>query len=113
MTRKRPAVRIRNSVARSPLLRKGGAHQEARAAERQQDRRQVAAALDEWLEQAVEAAESNGNNEMSGSVGAASKAKKARKPPVSAATPYASAKLFSMSGNTRSLTNWCSSAIAG
>lgn len=42
---------IRNTVARSPLLRKGGVHQKARSAERQRQRLQVEDAVDEWLEE--------------------------------------------------------------
>jgi len=40
---------IRNTVARSPLLRKGGVHQRLRSGERQQNKRQLDDALDEWL----------------------------------------------------------------
>ncbi len=42
---------IRNTVARSPLLRKGGAHQRVRSGERQRDKLQTSDALQEWLEE--------------------------------------------------------------
>ncbi|MCG6863140.1 MAG: hypothetical protein LJE70_17980 [Chromatiaceae bacterium] len=37
-----------NPVARSPLLRKGGAHQRARSGERQRQRADLEAALEQW-----------------------------------------------------------------
>lgn len=39
-----------NPVARSPLLRKGGAHQRERSGERQQSQQQLDSLLDEWYE---------------------------------------------------------------
>ncbi len=41
---------IRNSVARSPLLRKGGVHQRPRSGERQQHRQWLEDELDVWWE---------------------------------------------------------------
>lgn len=43
--------RIRNPVARSPLLRKGGPHQTSRSGERQQQRHAVQDAWDEWWDE--------------------------------------------------------------
>jgi hypothetical protein len=40
----------RNPIALNPLLGKGGAHTQTRAALRQDNRRQLDEAIDEWLE---------------------------------------------------------------
>ena len=40
----------RNPVARSPLLRKGGAHQRSPSAGRQQSRREIDDLLEDWEE---------------------------------------------------------------
>jgi hypothetical protein len=40
----------RNPIALNPLLGKGGAHTQTRAALRQDNRRQLDDAIDEWLE---------------------------------------------------------------
>ncbi len=39
---------IRNPVARSPLLRKGGAHQESRTAARQSQRQSLRKEAEDW-----------------------------------------------------------------
>ncbi len=44
----------RNLAARSPLMRKGGAHERGHAAQRQNHRRELADALDEWREQTID-----------------------------------------------------------
>lgn len=50
------ALRItrRNLAARSPLMRKGGAHERGKHAQRQDHRRELADALDEWREQTID-----------------------------------------------------------
>lgn len=42
---------IGNPVAKSPLLRKGGAHQRTRSGERQRQRADLETALEQWLEE--------------------------------------------------------------
>ncbi len=42
---------IRNPVAQSPLLRKGGAHTESKTGQRVRDRMKVSSAIEEWLEE--------------------------------------------------------------
>lgn len=42
---------IGNPVARSPLLRKGGAHQRARSGERQRQRADLGTAMEQWREE--------------------------------------------------------------
>lgn len=39
---------IGNPLARSPLMRKGGVHRKARSGQRQNERDELDAALDEW-----------------------------------------------------------------
>lgn len=46
--------RIRNPVARSPLLRKGGPHQQNRSGVRHHLRQALEAELDRWREEAEE-----------------------------------------------------------
>ena len=41
----------RNPVARSPLMRRGGAHQRSRTAERQQSRAQTSELAEDWREE--------------------------------------------------------------
>lgn len=41
---------IRNPVARSPLLRKGGVHSQTTTGQRVRNRLQTQSAIDEWLE---------------------------------------------------------------
>ena len=43
--------RVRNLVARSPLLRKGGPHQKSRSGERHDQRRVLEEALNAWWEE--------------------------------------------------------------
>lgn len=43
--------RVRNPVARSPLLRKGGPHQRSRSSERREQRLELEAALDSWWDE--------------------------------------------------------------
>ncbi len=45
----RHPIRRRNPVARSPLLRKGGVHQRSRSGERQAQRNDTDALMDEYL----------------------------------------------------------------
>ncbi len=42
---------IRNPVARSPLLKKGGAHEKSKTGQRVNNRLHTQSAIDEWLEQ--------------------------------------------------------------
>ncbi len=42
---------IRNPVAQSPLLRKGGVHTESKTGQRVRDRMKVSSAIDEWAEE--------------------------------------------------------------
>ncbi len=37
-----------NPISRNPLLHKGGAHRRCRSGERQRDRQQLKAAMDQW-----------------------------------------------------------------
>lgn len=41
-------IRPRNPVARSPLLKRGGAHEKSASAKRQQTRQATNALLDDW-----------------------------------------------------------------
>ncbi len=47
-------INIRNHVARSPLLRKGGAHTQSKTGQRVRDRLSTDAAIDDWLEELEE-----------------------------------------------------------
>jgi hypothetical protein len=42
---------IRNPVARSPLLKKGGVHEKSKTGQRVNNRLHTQSAIDEWLEQ--------------------------------------------------------------
>ncbi len=55
---------IRNPVAQSPLLRKGGVHTESKTGRRVRDRIKLASAIDEWLDE-TEGQLDQGNNEGS------------------------------------------------
>jgi len=57
---------IGNPVARSPLLRKGGAHQRTRSGERQRQTSDLEAALGQWREEEAEAASDSDGSERSG-----------------------------------------------
>jgi len=50
-TKNRGTVVPRNPVARSPLLQKGGVHEESKTAKRQQNRQALNAQLDDWREE--------------------------------------------------------------
>jgi hypothetical protein len=65
-TARRPRVRG-NPVARSPLLRKGGAHQRSTGAERQRQRLSLDDAIEEWLETRDEASSEERETGGSGS----------------------------------------------
>ena len=54
--------RLRNPVAASPLLKKGGVHQRLRSRERQREKRRLEDAVDEWLEKS-EMIQTLGTNE--------------------------------------------------
>lgn len=47
----RRTIAVRNPVARSPLLRKGGAHAESKTGQRVQARLATNSAVDEWLDE--------------------------------------------------------------
>lgn len=51
MTIKNKAVKPRNPVARSPLMRKGGAHQTGESAQRQHKRQALQYQLDDWRDE--------------------------------------------------------------
>jgi hypothetical protein len=55
---------IGNPVARSPLLRKGGAHQRARSGERQLQRADLEAALGQWREELEIAFDSDASSQL-------------------------------------------------
>ena len=41
-------LKLRNSIARSPLLRKGGAHVKSKSSQRFANKKEVRKAMDEW-----------------------------------------------------------------
>lgn len=53
---------IRNPVAQSPLLRKGGVHTQSKTGQRVRSRINVASAIDEWLEEVDEKFINDGND---------------------------------------------------
>jgi hypothetical protein len=55
-----------NPVARSPLLRKGGAHQRTRSGERQRQRADLEAALGQWREEEADEDFDSDGSERSG-----------------------------------------------
>ncbi len=58
---------IRNPVAQSPLLRKGGVHTESKTGQRVRDRMKVSSAIDEWLEEIEDKLDQSKNEGSNGS----------------------------------------------
>lgn len=54
---------VRNPVARSPLLRKGGPHIESKTGQRVQTRLSTHSAIDEWLDELEENSQRQKNGE--------------------------------------------------
>lgn len=58
-------IPLRNPVARSPILRKGGAHVQPKSGQRACGRRELESLLDEWLDQDTECESQGGKNKGS------------------------------------------------
>ncbi len=56
---------IRNPVARSPLLRKGGVHSQSKTGQRVNNRLQTQSAIDDWLDEIEDQALTENNEEGS------------------------------------------------